>query len=379
MVAASESQTRGRPVLRPWVIRLIIGVAVTLAISLIFSWLLGAEAFNTKYKHGPDVTDLGEVVGLGVRPFFQTLLYGVTTGSIYALIALGYTLVYGIIELINFAHGDLFMLGSMAALTVLEWTILKPDHLPVPVWFGLLLALVIPMLFCATANVVIERVAYRRLRNAPRLAPLISAIGVSFILINVGLWWRGANPQSFPILLNVFGSENLIRNILGPDIGGAIRFTYKDLSVIMVTIPLLLLLNFVVFRTKMGKAMRATAQDREASALMGINVNRTIAFAFLLGGALAGAAGLIFGMYTGTTRYTYGFDAGLKAFTAAVLGGIGNLFGAALGGYMIGIVSAFSDRILNNTWTAATVFSILILILVFRPSGILGEQTVEKV
>jgi branched-chain amino acid transport system permease protein len=379
MAVASESQKPGKAILGPGAIRLIIGLAVTVAISLTFMWLLGAEAFNTRFKSAPGLVDFGTVLGMGVLPFAQTLLYGVTTGSIYALIALGYTLVYGIIELINFAHGDLFMLGSMAALTVLEWTVLKPDRIPVPLWLGLLLALIVPMTFCATANVFIERVAYRRLRNAPRLAPLISAIGVSFILINVGLWWRGANPQSFPLLLNFFGSENLIANLLGPEIGRQVRFTYKDLSVIMVTVPLLLLLNFVVFRTRMGKAMRATAQDRDASALMGINVNRTIAFAFLLGGALAGAAGLIFGMYTGTTRYTYGFDAGLKAFTAAVLGGIGNLYGAALGGYMIGIVSAFSDRILNNTWTSATVFTILILILVFRPSGIMGEQTVEKV
>lgn len=307
----------------------------------------------------------------------QTILYGLTTGSVYALIALGYTLVYGIIELINFAHGDLFMLGSFAALTVLEITIVNKDHLPIPVWLGVLLALLIPMAFCATLNVLIERVAYQRLRNAPRLAPLISAIGVSFILINIGLWWRGPNPQSFPLLLDLFGRENIFANLFGPET--RITFGYKELFVILITVPLLLLLNFVVFRTKTGKAMRATAQDREAAALMGINVNRTIAFTFLLGGALAGAAGLIFGIYTGSTHFFRGLDSGLKAFTAAVLGGIGNLTGATLGGFLIGLIGAFSDRIIGSNWTNATIFAILIIILVFRPSGLLGEQTVEKV
>ena len=318
--------------------------------------------------------------GCDIGCVIQTFLYGLSTGSIYALIALGYTLVYGIIELINFAHGDLFMLGTMAALTVLELTVIGPNaplrQMPI---IGVLLALFLPMIFCASLNIFIERVAYRRLRNAPRLAPLISAIGVSFILINVGLWWRGATPQSFPLLLNLFGRDNLIANIFGPEAGAEVRFGWRELMPILITIPLLILLNFVVFRTRMGKAMRATAQDREAAALMGINVNRTIAFAFLLGGALAGAAGLIFGLYVGTTRFNYGFDAGLKAFTAAVLGGIGNLYGAAVGGYLIGIITAFSDRLLSSTWSAATVFVVLILILVFRPSGLFGSQAAEKV
>jgi branched-chain amino acid transport system permease protein len=309
----------------------------------------------------------------------QTLLFGLTTGAIYALIALGYTLVYGIIELINFAHGDLFMLGSFMALTVLEFTVTGRNHLPIPPWLGIFLSLVISMAFCAAANVLIERVAYRRLRNAPRLAPLISAIGVSFILINIGLWWRGANPQNFPLLLSVFGSENLVSNVFGSDLGSKIAFRYKDLFVIGVTVPLLFLLNYVVFRTKMGKAMRATAQDREASALMGINVNKTIAFTFLVGGALAGAAGLIFGLYTGSSHFLRGFDSGLKAFTAAVLGGIGNLLGATLGGFLIGIIASFSDLFFGSSWTTATIFAILIIILVFKPSGLLGEQTVEKV
>jgi branched-chain amino acid transport system permease protein len=311
--------------------------------------------------------------------FIQMILNGLSTGSIYALIALGYTLVYGIIELINFAHGDLFMLGSFAALTVLEFTVSGKNHLPIPVWLGMFLALVIPMAFCAVLNVLIERVAYRRLRNAPRLAPLISAIGMSFILINIGLWWRGASPLNFPALLSVFGTNNIVEQLFGPAAGNEVTFNYKNLFVILVTIPILLLLNYVVFNTKMGKAMRATAQDREAAALMGINVNRTIAFTFLIGGALAGAAGLIFGIYTGSTHFLRGFDSGLKAFTAAVLGGIGNLFGATIGGFLIGIIASFSDYILGSRWTNATIFAVLIIILVFRPSGLMGEHTVEKV
>src|SRR5687767_10861356 len=192
--------------------------------------------------------------GCDIGCVIQTFLYGLSTGSIYALIALGYTLVYGIIELINFAHGDLFMLGTMAALTVLELTVIGPNaplrQMPV---IGALLALFLPMIFCASLNIFIERVAYRRLRNAPRLAPLISAIGVSFILINVGLWWRGATPQSFPLLLNLFGRENLIANIFGPAVGAEVRFGWRELTPILVTVPLLILLNFVVFRTKLGK------------------------------------------------------------------------------------------------------------------------------
>jgi branched-chain amino acid transport system permease protein len=263
---------------------------------------------------------------------------------------------------------------------VLELTIVgsRPPF-PLPLWLGVFLALIIPMIFCAVVNVLVERIAYRRLRNAPRLAPLISALGMSFILINIGLWWRGPDPQNFPILLNVFGSDNLIKNWFGAEIARYITFNLRFLFVIMVTVPILLLLNFVVRNTKMGKAMRATAQDREAAALMGINVNRTIAFTFLLGGALAGGAGLIFGLYTGSTHFLRGFDSGLKAFTAAVLGGIGNLSGAVLGGFLIGIIAAFSDRFIGSSWTNAVIFAILILILVFRPTGLLGEQTVEKV
>ena len=310
---------------------------------------------------------------MSAEAFINTLLLGTTQGALYALIALGYTLVYGIIELINFAHGDLFMLGTFAALTTLEVSSLNKGA-PLPLWLGIVLALIVAMVFCSLFNVVIERLAYRRLRNAPRLAPLISAIGVSFILQNIGLWWRGASPQSFHTVL---GQHNMAADLFGPQLG--LTFNYEQLLVLVVTIPLLILLNYVVYRTKIGKAMRATAQDREAAALMGINVNNTIAFAFLLGGALAGAAGLVFGVYSDSTVWSVGFDTGLKAFTAAVLGGIGNLVGATIGGFTIGIVAAFSSRIFGDAWSIVAVFSILILVLVFRPSGIMGEHTVEKV
>lgn len=326
--------------------------------------------------------------------FVQTLLLGLTSGALYALIALGYTIVYGIVELINFAHGEIFMLGSFTALTVLELTTIRnvPTEIrvgdrvitqlvetsgsPLPVWVALILALLAAMVLCASLNVFIERIAYRRLRNAPKLAPLISAIGVSFILQNVGLWWRGASPLGYHTLV---GQRNMVADVFGPEIGNKITFNYEQLFVLIVTVPLLLLLNYVVTSTKIGKAMRATAQDREAASLMGINVNRTIAFAFLVGGGLAGAAGLIFGVYTDSTIWNAGFNAGLIAFTAAVLGGIGNLVGAGVGGFLIGIIAAFTSRLTSDAWTVAVVFSILILILVFRPSGILGEQVVEKV
>ena len=312
----------------------------------------------------------------------QTLLIGIANGSVIALIAIGYTLVYGIIELINFAHGDLFMLGTFAALTVLDWTYIFPTANPPKGGINLgplpamLLALVIPMVMCALLNVSIERLAYRRLRNAPRLAPLISAIGVSFILINIGLYWRGPGPQAFPFFGNVFDPTV---NLIGFIFGDRVTFGLKDMAVILVTIPLIIVLQWVVYRTKIGKAMRATAQDRETAALMGINVNQTIAFAFLLGGALAGAAGLVFGVYTGSSYFLRGFDAGLKAFTAAVLGGIGSIGGAALGGILIGIVAAFNDQIFDSTWTNAVIFAVLIIILVFRPTGLLGAQTTDKV
>ena len=313
----------------------------------------------------------------------RQLIIGLTNGAYIALIALGYTLVYGIVELINFAHGDVYMVGAFMALTLIGLFNITPDT-PWPVRVPLLLAVLVITMFCtAMLNVVIERFAYRRLRNAAKLAPLISAIGVSFILQNVGLLWgylrlpalngvMGSNavaPKSFP---NLLPNTNLLDGI------GRLRFTVKDLLVIIVSVLLVYGLYLFVTRTRLGKAMRATAQDRSAAELMGIDVNRTIPLAFLLGGALAGAAGMLVGMYNGTAVFNMGFTAGLRSFTAAVLGGIGNIFGAMLGGMIIGLVSALSDQYLSAKWTNAVVFGILVIILVFRPMGLLGEEGGQK-
>jgi branched-chain amino acid transport system permease protein len=316
----------------------------------------------------------------------RQLIIGLTNGMYIALIALGYTLVYGIVELINFAHGEVYMLGAFFSLTLIGLfglTTQTPLGTRIPL---ILLILLITMIFTALLNVTIERLAYRRLRNAPRLAPLISAIGVSFLLQNIGLLWgylrfpalngvMGSNavaPKSYPQLIP---NDNLFEG-LGEQI--RIRFTLKDLVVLIVSVTLLVGLYLFVQRTKLGKAMRATAQDRDASALMGIDVNRTIALAFVLGGALAGAAGMLVGLYNGTAVFTMGFTAGLRSFTAAVLGGIGNIIGAMLGGLVIGLVSALSDQYLSARWTNAIVFAILVIILVFRPTGLLGEDVGQK-
>jgi branched-chain amino acid transport system permease protein len=309
----------------------------------------------------------------------QILLIGISNGSLIALVALGYTLVYGIIELINFAHGDVFMIGTMAALTVVTWTptafgfasltALAPS-LVIPL---LIATIVLPMLLCGALNVAIERFAYRPLRRAPRLAPLISAIGVSFILVNIGLYWKGASPVDFPSLLP---QVDVFRDILR--VSTSVSFALKDLLVIALALPLAYGLSLFIQKTRLGRAMRATAQDREAAALMGIDINTTIMLAFLLGGALAGAAGAMYGLYNNTAWFFQGFRNGLYAFTAAVMGGIGNVNGALLGGLLIGLIAAISDFLIDPRWTQAVVFGILILILVFRPSGLLGEEIAER-
>ncbi|MGE3270857.1 MAG: branched-chain amino acid ABC transporter permease [Chloroflexota bacterium] len=311
----------------------------------------------------------------------QILLIGLANGSIISLVALGYTLVYGIIELINFAHGDVYMIGTMLALTLLTWVpmmmgVRRVSLLPPGTVFLLVVgALLLAMIGCALLNMTIERLAYRPLRRAPRLAPLISAIGVSFILVNVGLLWKGPSPVDFPSPHPVLEID-LLRDVL--KVNTPIFFKVKDLGVIMLAIPLMIGLSLFVSRTRLGKAMRATAQDREAAAMMGININQTIALTFLLGGALAGAAGLINGTYNNTAWYLQGFRGGLMAFTAAVLGGIGNLYGAFLGGLMIGVVAAASDFLIDPRWTQAVVFGMLILTLVFKPTGLLGEASTER-
>ena len=302
--------------------------------------------------------------------FFQASVIGISNGVLYALIALGYTLVYGIIELINFAHGDLFMLGTLFSAYFIS------------VWFGLtapsaggylvfLACLISAMAFCAGINVTIERFAYRRLRRAPKLAPLITAVGVSFILQFIGIRWNGSGPKTWNSVLPA-----------GEIVISGVHIPYTTIISLLVTIPLLLVMTFIVSKTRRGKAMRATAQDADAARLMGIDVNKTIAFTFALGGALAGAAGLIFQQTRGVTNYNLGYQLGLIAFTSAVLGGIGNLQGAVLGAILIGLIQGLNDGLpvgLGQQWSQTVVFSILILLMVFRPTGLLGKPMVEKV
>jgi branched-chain amino acid transport system permease protein len=312
------------------------------------------------------------VIVFGPTAFFQTEVIGLSNGLIFALVALGYTLVYGIIELINFAHGDVFMLGSMLAFLLIGPIFAVTVDTPVLLKVGIiLLVLGVTMLGTASLNVSIERVAYRPLRNAPKLAPLISAIGMSFVLQNVGLLLAGPGNKSID---NIFGTYNVLSafGITG------VTINIQQLFVAIVTIPLLIVLSWFVRATRQGRAMRATAQDPGTAGLMGVNVDRTIAITFLIAGALAGAAGVVQILYNNTTVWNLGFRFGLNSFTAAVLGGIGNLQGAVLGAIILGFINAFSDRFFSASWTNALVFGILIGILVFRPTGLLGQQLADR-
>jgi branched-chain amino acid transport system permease protein len=308
-----------------------------------------------------DLSDQGNLTRLG-----ENIVTGLSNGAIWALVAIGYTLVYGIVELINFAHGEIFMIGSFISASFIATLGLTIDSAAVPVFFGLLVTLVVAMVGAGTLNVLIERVAYRPLRSAPKLAPLITAVGMSFILQNVGLLWKGGNQQGVPDLLD---AQHTLFTIFGITIENA------DILSVTVTIPLLIVMTTFINRSRLGKAMRATAQDPEAARLMGINVDTTISLTFLIGGMLAGAAGLIYALYQTTIWYFQGFTAGLVAFTAAVMGGIGNVRGAVLGGLIIGFIQQISDNRIGSEWTPAVVFAYLILIMVFKPSGLLGEQT----
>jgi branched-chain amino acid transport system permease protein len=304
--------------------------------------------------------------------FFNVGFIGLTNGAVYALVALGYTLVYGILQLINFAHGDVFALGGLVASSVLVgWLGLSNTSNTGAIAVGIVLALVICVVFASVLNTGIELVAYRRLRSAPRLAPLITAVGMSFILQDVGLIQWGVEFQTI---------EKLIPNSVAFSIGDVI-FQWDKLGVLLLTIPVLLALTWLVRSTKQGKAMRATSQDMDAAAMMGINVNRTISFTFALAGGLAGAGGLLYFIHFTSMRYDTGFQLGLIAFTAAVLGGIGNLAGAVLGAVCIGLIEQFNEGLQlyspGSDWTRSIVFGILIAILVFRPEGLLGERSPE--
>jgi len=310
----------------------------------------------------------------------QQIVNGVTLGGMYALIALGYTLVYGILLMINFAHAEMFMVGAFVGLFALKF-------LSSPTWgltslglggvqqfftgslFGLIILFIIVFLIAGALTgllgMLIERVAYRPLRNAPRLAPLISAIGVSIFLQNAVLLWIDSKPVPFP---DVF-----------PIVNYGYGINTLKIFIVVTSIVLLIGLDFLVSKTKMGKAMRATSQDRGAAELMGININSVIGLTFFIGPALGAVAGIFYGMYYGAIVFNMGFFPGIKAFTAAVLGGIGNLRGAMLGGFMLGMIESLAAGFISTQYKDVIAFAILILVLIFRPGGLLGESVVEKV
>jgi branched-chain amino acid transport system permease protein len=341
----------------PW--RLPFGAAVVLVVAF-FVILVGILSQSDPSEHLTLVDALPQAQAQFIN--------AVTIGAIYALIALGYTMVYGIIELINFAHGEIFMCGSFVSwwlLTTLGFSGAIND--PLLLLGVLILAFFISMLVMGVVGVVIERLAYRRLRNAPRLAPLITAIGVSFILQNI----------VFVVVSNsIVTTPQIIPNTqltLGP-----ISISLINLFVIVLAVGLMVALQLFIGRTRLGRAMRSTAIDRDAAQLMGVDINTTIALTFFIGSALAGAAGVVQGLYFGITVFNIGFQAGLKAFTAAVLGGIGNTTGAALGGFVIGFLEVISSVWGQGRWSEAVVFGVLVLVLVFRPTGILGQQLADR-
>lgn len=289
--------------------------------------------------------------------WLQQLINGISLGSIYALIALGYTMVYGIIKLINFAHGEVFMIGAFIG------------YFCIAGW-GLTLfpALIIAMTSCALIGVIIERIAYKRLRNAARIAVLITAIGVSLLIQNGFIYMRGAQPNAYPQVL-----ANKSFDFFGAQISS------QSILILSVSVGLMVILQFIVHKTKIGKAMRAVSYDSEAAKLMGINVDNTISATFAIGSALAGAAGVIFGIYYTKIDPLMGVIPGLKAFVAAVLGGIGIIPGAMVGGLVLGVVETVVSALGFSLWRDAAAFIILILILIFKPSGIFGKNTREKV
>jgi branched-chain amino acid transport system permease protein len=313
-------------------------------------------------------------VGLGILVYLvigpEQFVNALTIGAIYALIAIGYTMVYGIIELINFAHGDVFMVGAFTSMYVLTTPLGQSgpiNDLPV-LLVVLVIDFTVTMAVMGALGVIIERFAYRPLRNAPRLAPLITAIGVSFILQNIIQIIYGPSPINTPQVIDPNARVEI----------GGVTIGVINIFIIVTAIVLMVGLQLFVSRTRLGRAMRSTAQDREAAQLMGVDINRTIAATFFIGSALAGAAGVVQGLYFGNITFTLGFQAGLKAFTAAVLGGIGNITGAALGGFLIGFVEVTAAAQGYFVWAQAAVFAVLIITLVFRPSGLLGQQLGER-
>ena len=304
--------------------------------------------------------------------FIQLTVNGLTLGSVYALIALGYSLVYGILKLLNFAHGDVFMVGSFIGFGVLQ--LLGGSGTPkVPTWLLLMIVTVVAMAGCATLGVAIERFAYRPLRDAPRIAPLISALGVSFFLTYSVQLMFGAEQRDY----QTFSLDEGALYFKGIDIGD-VRVPLLRIITITAAFVLMIVLWILVNRTRTGKAMRATSYDREAAAMMGINVDRVIVFAFVLGSALAGAAGVLTALRVPTSA-TEGFLYGLKGFTAAVIGGIGSIPGAMAGGLILGFAEAYTQGYISTRWSDLLVFSLLILFMLFRPQGLLGTADIRKV
>ena len=304
--------------------------------------------------------------------FLQQIINGLTLGSVYAIVALGYTMVYGIIQLINFAHGEVVMIGAMVAFSVIVWL---TANTALPPLLIVLIGTLAAVPVCVGVGYALEIFAYRRLRNAPRLAPLITAIGASIVLQQLAMMIWSRNPLGFPQII-----PNTVFNV-----GGA-TITLVQIAIIAISIALMIALTLVVYRTRLGVAMRATSQNAQIAGLMGVNVNQIIAITFMIGAALAAVAGVMVGTYYGIAHYTMGSLLGLKAFCAAVLGGIGNLAGAMLGGMLLGIVEAlgagyigdFTNNVFGSNYQDVFAFLVLIGVLVFRPSGLLGERIGDR-
>jgi branched-chain amino acid transport system permease protein len=307
--------------------------------------------------------------------FLQQIINGLVLGSIYALIALGYTMVYGVLGIINFAHGEVLMIGAMVSLSLLRVILGLTSDLPG--WLTLLIVLPITMATCAGLSYWIERIAYRPLRNAPRLAPLISAIGMSILLQTIAMMIWSRNPMTYPQLLPSTPIELW---------SSGATITGKEIVIIVVALAVMCGLLFLVEKTKLGRAMRATAEQTQIAALMGVNPNRVISITFMLGGALAGLAGVMIASNYGNVHFYMGFIPGLKAFTAAVLGGIGNLQGAMLGGLLLGLIESLgagyigdlTGGVFGSNYQDIFAFLVLILVLVLRPTGLLGEKVSDR-
>ncbi|MCW1965366.1 branched-chain amino acid ABC transporter permease [Polynucleobacter sp.] len=307
--------------------------------------------------------------------FLQQIVNGLVLGSIYALIALGYTMVYGVLGIINFAHGEVLMIGAMVSLSLLR--LIMGMTADLPGWLTLLIVLPLTMAFCAGLSYWIERIAYRPLRNAPRLAPLISAIGMSILLQTIAMLIWSRNPMTYPQLLP---SNPIELGSTGATITG------KEIVIIVTALIVMCGLLFLVEKTKLGRAMRATAEQTQIASLMGVNPNRVISITFMLGGALAGLAGVMIASNYGNVHFYMGFIPGLKAFTAAVLGGIGNLQGAMLGGLLLGLIESLgagyigelTGGVFGSNYQDIFAFLVLILVLVLRPTGLLGEKVSDR-